>query len=119
MSHELPLKPKLEYLRKQAIQKGCKTDLLMAASLGNYELVREHLERDAGCIYMTVSDEWFPMRDPRAGGTIYVWQLGRNRTAHTVARDFGTVRLLLQAGAIVPPDAEGLEPSDSVLELLP
>ena len=41
--HELPLKPKLEYLRKQAIQKGCKTDLLMAAALGNYELVREHL----------------------------------------------------------------------------
>ena len=33
---------------------------------------------------MNVSDEWFPMRDPRAGGTIYIWQLGRNRTAHTV-----------------------------------
>ena len=31
----------------------------------------------------------------------------------------GTVRLLLQAGAIVPPNVEGLEPSDSVLELLP
>jgi hypothetical protein len=71
------------------IQKGCKTDLLMAAALGDLELVREHLERDPSCIYMTVSAEWFPMRDPRAGGTIYIWQLGRNRTAHTVARDFG------------------------------
>jgi ankyrin repeat protein len=71
------------------IQKGCITDLLMAAALGDLELVREHLERDPGCIYMTVSAEWFPMRDPRAGGTIYIWQLGRNRTAHTVARDFG------------------------------
>jgi ankyrin repeat protein len=30
-----------------------------------------------------------------------------------------TVRLLLQAGAIVPPHAEDLEPCDSVLELLP
>jgi Ankyrin repeat len=28
------------------IQKGCKTDLLMAAALGDLELVREHLERD-------------------------------------------------------------------------
>lgn len=71
------------------IQKGSKTDLLMAAALGELELVREYLERDPGCIYMTVSAEWFPMRDPRAGGTIYIWQLGRNRTAHTVAREFG------------------------------
>ncbi len=30
-----------------------------------------------------------------------------------------TVRLLLEAGAIMPPNAEDLEPSDSVLELLP
>lgn len=71
------------------IQKGCKTDLLMAAALGDLELVRQHVERDPGCIYMTVSGQWFPMRDSRAGGTIYIWQLGRNRTAHTVARDFG------------------------------
>lgn len=71
------------------VQKGCKTDLLMAAALGDLELVREHLERDPGCIYMSVSGEWFPMRDPRAGGTIYIWQLGRNRTVHTVAREFG------------------------------
>ncbi|MBV9758983.1 MAG: ankyrin repeat domain-containing protein [Acidobacteriaceae bacterium] len=71
------------------IQKGCKTDLLMAAALGDPELVREHLERDPGCVYMSVSNEWFPMSDPRAGGTIYIWKLGRNRTAHTVAREFG------------------------------
>jgi len=61
----------------------------MAAALGDLGLVRDHLERDAGCIYMRVSNEWFPMRDARAGGTIYIWQLGRNRTAHTVAREFG------------------------------
>jgi len=30
-----------------------------------------------------------------------------------------TIRLLLQAGAIVPPQAEDLEPSDAVMELLP
>lgn len=71
------------------IQKGCKTDLLMAAALNDLELVGEHLERDPGCIYMSVSSEWFPMQDRRAGGTIYIWQLGRNRTAHTVAREFG------------------------------
>jgi Ankyrin repeat len=76
-------------IARYLIQKGCKTDLLMAAALGDLKLVREHLEHDPHCIYMTVSGEWFPMADPRAGGTIYIWQLGRNRTAHTVAREFG------------------------------
>ena len=38
---------------------------------------------------MSVSEAWFPKKDPRAGGTIYIWILGANRTAHVVARDFG------------------------------
>jgi ankyrin repeat protein len=38
---------------------------------------------------MNVSEEWFPKQDPRAAGTIYTWILGRHRTAHAVARDFG------------------------------
>jgi hypothetical protein len=76
-------------IARYLIGQGCKTDLLMAAALGDLGLVRDQLERDAGCIYMRVSNEWFPMRDARAGGTIYIWQLGRNRTAHTVAREFG------------------------------
>jgi len=78
-----------QIVARYLIQKGCKTDLLMAAALGDLELVGRHLELDPGCIYMSVSSEWFPMENPRAGGTIYIWQLGRNRTAHTVARDFG------------------------------
>jgi ankyrin repeat protein len=28
------------------------------------------------------------MSNPEAGGTIYIWTLGANKTAHTVARDF-------------------------------
>ena len=71
------------------VTKGCQTDILMAAALGDAELLRWHLDRDPGCIQMNVSDEWFPMRDRRAGGTIYIWMLGKHRTAHTVARDFG------------------------------
>ncbi len=44
---------------------------------------------DPDCIRMSVSEEWFPKQDPRAGGTIYIWTLGAHRTAHSVARDFG------------------------------
>ena len=29
------------------------------------------------------------MRNCHAGGTIYIWTLGGDKTAHTVARDFG------------------------------
>ena len=71
------------------VSRGCKTDLLMAAALGDVELARQHLDRDPECIRMSVSDEWFPKQDPRAGGTIYIWTLGKHRTAHQVAREFG------------------------------
>jgi ankyrin repeat protein len=71
------------------VARGCRTDILMAAALGDVDLVRQHLDADAGCIRTSVSQEWFPKQDPRAGGTIYIWKLGAHRTAHSVARDFG------------------------------
>ncbi len=71
------------------VSRGCRTDILMAAALGDADLVRRHLDADAECIRMSVSEEWFPKQDPRAGGTIYIWMLGARRTAHSVARDFG------------------------------
>jgi ankyrin repeat protein len=81
------------------ISRGCRTDILMAAALGDADLVREHLDRDPACIRMRVSDEWFPKHDPRGSGTIYISTLGADRTAHSVARDFGhedVYQLLLQ-----------------------
>jgi ankyrin repeat protein len=71
------------------LSRGCKTDLLMASALGDLNLVRHQLDNDPARIRMSVSDEWFPMQDQRAGGTVYIWTLGANRTAHAVARDFG------------------------------
>jgi ankyrin repeat protein len=37
----------------------------------------------------TVSERWFPKRDPRSGGSIYIFVLGANRTPHAVARELG------------------------------
>lgn len=71
------------------VAQGCKTDILMATALGDMNLVRRHLDSNPECIRMSVSEEWFPKRDHRAGGTIYIWMLGANRTAHLVAREFG------------------------------
>jgi hypothetical protein len=71
------------------VSRGCRTDILMAAALGDMDLVRRHLDTNPDCIRMNVSDQWFPKRNPHSGGTIYIWTLGRFRTAHAVARDFG------------------------------
>jgi len=71
------------------VSRGCKTDILMATALGDMSLVRRLLDSDPERIRMSVSEEWFPKKDQRAGGTIYIWMLGANRTAHMVAREFG------------------------------
>jgi ankyrin repeat protein len=71
------------------VSRGCRTDLLMAAALGDLDMATRLVAADPACIRMTVSDAFFPKRDPRAGGTIYIWVLGRNKTAAMVAREFG------------------------------
>ena len=70
------------------ISRGCRTDLLMASALGDLELTRRHLDAHPDCVRMSVSEEWFPKRDPRAGGTIYIWKLGLHKTAHLVAQEY-------------------------------
>jgi ankyrin repeat protein len=71
------------------VARGCRTDILMAAALGNVELVQKHIDADAASIRTSVSEKYFPKRDPRAGGTIYIWTLGAHKNAHMVARQFG------------------------------
>ena len=70
------------------VSRGCQTDLLMAVALGDFDLARHHLDADPASIKMCVSGEWFPKRNPRSGGTIYIWVLGGNKSAHEIARDF-------------------------------
>jgi ankyrin repeat protein len=84
------------------VWRGCATDILMAAALGDLSLVRKHLDTDPSCIRTSVSERYFPKRDPRAGGSIYIWTLGPNTTPHTVAREFGheeIFRLLMERSA--------------------
>ena len=81
------------------VSRGCATDLLMACALGDLDLVRKHLDAAPQSIAMTVSPDDFPMTNPRAGGSIYIWTLGGNKSAHVVAREFGhedVFRLLIE-----------------------
>lgn len=81
------------------VQRGSDTDILMAAALGDGDRVRRALDTGAASIRTSVSEEYFPKRNPRAGGTIYIWTLGWHQTAHTIARAFGhdaIYRLLME-----------------------
>src|SRR5580765_956905 len=71
------------------IRRGCKTDILMAAALGDRELVEEHLRKDPESVRMRVSDEYFPIIGMGSGGTIYQWKLGWYVSAVQVAKSFG------------------------------
>lgn len=68
---------------------GARSDILMAAALGDEALAAAHLERNPDAIHTRVSNEWFPMRNRHAGGTIYIWTLGAHKTSHAIAREFG------------------------------
>jgi ankyrin repeat protein len=78
------------------VARGCRTDILMAAALGDLALVRRHLDADPASIRTRVSDAFFPKQNPRSGGSIYIWTLGADKTAHAVAREFGHLDILAE-----------------------
>ena len=72
------------------VERGARSDLLMAAAVGDVDLVRRFLDEDPKSIDMRVSQEWFPMIDTAEnGGHIYQWTLGFYASAFDVARKFG------------------------------
>jgi ankyrin repeat protein len=81
---------------RHLVARGCRTDILMAAALGDLARVRRHLDADPSCLRMRVSQAFFPKQDPRSGGTIYTWTLGADKTAHAVAREFGHLDILAE-----------------------
>lgn len=85
------------------VSRGCETDLLMAAALGDVALARKHLDNDPAAIRMRVSEEYFPMVGGKSGGTIYQWTLGWHVSAHQIARKRGhtdVFRLLMERSPV-------------------
>lgn len=70
------------------VERGATADILMAAALGDRDRVKRLLDENPRAIRTRVDSEYFPMSNRQAGGSIYIWTLGANKTAHTVARDF-------------------------------
>lgn len=94
--------PRTDVLR-YLISRGAQTDILMAASLGDLELVRKYLDADPALVRVSVSDKYFPKRNPRSGGSIYNYTFGSGKTPHMIARQFGheeVFRLLMERSAL-------------------
>jgi len=80
------------------VQRGAKSDILMAAALGDLALIEKHLQADPECIRMRANDQYFPKANLHSGGTIYQWELGWHVSACQVAKKFGhgeVLKLLL------------------------
>jgi ankyrin repeat protein len=70
------------------VSRGCRTDVLLLAALGEHDRLVALLDRDPAALRVRVSDEFFPMVGGKAGGTIYQWTLGWYVSAFDVARNF-------------------------------
>ena len=81
------------------VQRGCEVDIFIAAALGDTAMAERLIQAKPDCLRWRVNAGSFPMKHPRAGGTIYQWTLGFNRSPHEVARGFGhgeTLHLLVE-----------------------
>ena len=94
------------------VAQGARSDLLLAAALGNVALARHHLDADPDAIAMRVDQDWFPMIDTATnGGHIYQWTLGFHVSAFDVARRRGH-------GAVLDLLRERALPFDHLLDAL-
>lgn len=91
--------PRRPEVARYLISRGAQTDILMAASVGDLELVRQHLDEDPDSVRINVSERDFPKQNPESGGCIYIFGFGWTRTAHMLAHQFGheeVFKLLMQ-----------------------
>ena len=87
------------------VRRGAAPDILLASALGELELVTRLLDADPRIIRTAVNETWFRKQDPRAGGTVYIWTLGSNKTAPVIAREFGHEHVF---GALMDRAPEGM-----------
>ena len=84
------------------VGRGCRTDLLMAAALGDVDRVRGHLDAEPGSIRMSVTEKSVPQAEPAGRRDDLHLDARREQDAHVIAREFGH-----DAG---PPPADGPQP---------
>ena len=91
-------------IARYLVRQGCRTDILMAAALGDTALVQKHLHDDPESVRMRVSDDYFPKINPKSGGAIYQWKLGWHVSACQVAKSYGYADLFKLLLERCPPE---------------
>lgn len=84
------------------IARGAEADILLASAIGDVALVERILNDDPETVRTTVSERYFPKKNPEAGGTIYMYGFGLTRSPHSIAHQFGhkaVFDLLMQRSA--------------------
>jgi ankyrin repeat protein len=74
---------------RRLVERGCDADILLACAVGDINQVRKLIDADPKVVETTVSEQWFPKRNPQSGGTIYIWTLGWNKTPQQIAHKYG------------------------------
>lgn len=97
--YAVSIRPRRHDVARALVKHGTETDILMAAALGDAERVRHHLDASPDAVWTKVTEWDFPKRDPRAGGCIYIFGFGWNKTPHMLASEGGhaeALRLLME-----------------------
>ena len=85
------------------VDRGCRTDILLASAVGDVARVRSHLDADPDCVRVRGNAKFFPMANKEAGGIIYQWSLGPNASPFQAAAKYGhheVIRLLMDRSPV-------------------
>ncbi len=82
------IRPHRHDVARFLVSRGAQADILMAAAIGDLALVERILNHDPDTIRTTVSERYFPKRDPESGGCIYIFGFGWTKSPHMLAREF-------------------------------
>lgn len=70
---------------RRLVERGSEIDILLACAIGDLDRVKRMVEADPRCVMTSVTEDWFPKKDPRSGGIIYIWTIGQHKTPQEVA----------------------------------
>jgi ankyrin repeat protein len=112
------VQPRRPEVARYLVARGAQTDILMAAVLGDLELVRSLLDENPALVWVSVAEKYFPKQDPNSGGHIYIFGFGWSKRAHMLAHEFGhpeVVHLLMQRSSLALRFAQACEAGDETL----
>lgn len=89
---------------RRLVECGSEIDILLACAIGDLDRVKKLVEADPRCVMTTVSEDWFPKKDPKSGGIIYIWTLGQHKTPQEVAGAQGHADIVRYLQEKSPPE---------------